>query len=149
MSRSEASSRGLSFLEANRIAPGTLRYFNQEVSEFEQWLISNALGASTQEELDTVLLEYLDHLFFEGWNHDRGEKLLAGLAHLAPLTRKGYSLEPIRARAALRGFKRLAHGASRTPLVWQGFLAIVGAEAYRNVFELSLALVIGWVGQLY
>ncbi|CAK0804444.1 unnamed protein product [Prorocentrum cordatum] len=82
---------------------------------------------STPLEIDLALVEHLEDLYFNGFNHDAGEKVVASLEFRTPeLKVPGSTLLP-RAKNALRGFRRLAPGLSRAPFPWLALCAMAGA----------------------
>jgi integrase len=118
------------------------------VSEFASWTGIARPETLAGAELDGHVTRYLDHLFLEGYNHERGDKLLAALLHLAPgLGRAAQGSFP-RARAAMKGFRRLAHGLSRSPLPKEAAFALIGHSLALGRREFALALLIGWDAML-
>ena len=92
--------------------------------------------------LDTMMLEYLETLYFEGHNHASGDRLMAALEYRDTQIKKGRRTVPKRARDALREFRRLAPGLSRAPLPWVALTALVGAALHINEELFALALVV-------
>ena len=84
-----ARRQGLSFLQANSVGPTTAALFSQEVAEFQQWVETNQLETDDAKLVDQHLLALLDEMYFDGHNHEKGERLLVGHAFLNPDMRKG------------------------------------------------------------
>ena len=139
---------GLTFLQANKAQKRTRTYYNKEAEDFERWRVENAIGSTRSKTLDRCLAEYFDHLFFEGHNHEKGDKVLAGVVYQRPKLQAGKAGDFPEAKAALKGFRRLAHGASRLPLGKPVMYAMVGESAAVGDLEMSLAIFIGWDGFL-
>ena len=81
---------------------------------------------ATAAEPDALLPLYLDEVFFGGYNHSRGDRLLS--AARLRLPDSGLT-DPRRLEgvlAALKGFKRLARGHTRAPLAKQLVVAALG-----------------------
>lgn len=144
----EATESGLSFLEMNRVQTRTAHSYCKEVAAFDQWVNEQKQSTATPDKFDHALLEYLDNMFFEGWNHERGDRLISSLAFLIPHAHRGGKWDPHRARRALRGFRRLAPGRSRVPLPWLAAAAMIGCALHLKMDEFALALLISWVGHL-
>ena len=144
----EATESDLSFLEMNRVQTRTAHSYCKEVAAFDRWVSEQKQSTDTPAKFDRALLEYLDSMFFEGWNHERGDRLISSLAFLLPHAHRGGKWDPHRARRALRGFRRLAPGRSRVPLPWLAAAAMIGAALHLKLDEFALALLISWVGHL-
>ena len=90
-------------MQASRAQPQTVAYYRVIMGEFEQWAAEQGLKLDTVDRLDQALTAHMDSLFFEGYNHDRGEKLVAAVKYFdADGSRQSVDALP-RARAALRG----------------------------------------------
>ena len=139
--------QGTFFLEISTVRGATADLYDTYLANFERWA-----GVSVRElgpkELDTYLLDYWEHLYFEGENHAEASKLLAALEYRYPQLKKGSAAAPTRARQALRGFRRLAPGRSRAPLPYVGLMAMVGTALRRDLKEVALALLICFIGYL-
>jgi hypothetical protein len=143
-----AASRGLSLLQDQKVQDGTRAYFHVAMTEFTEWTGIAHPETLAPAALDGHVTRYLDHLFLQGFNHERGDKLLAALLHAAPeLGRAAQGSFP-RARAAMKGFRRLAHGLSRTPLPREAAFALIGHALALGRQEFALALTIGWDAML-
>ena len=142
--RATAGAKGLSLLQFARAGVRTQAYLEKELLSFEQWAVSRKIPMRDFDEVDRAVVEYLDHLFLQGAAADHGDKLLLALSHRHPEMSKGCPANPFRARAAMRGFRKLAHGLSRAPLPRQGLLAMVGAALHLKWHEFALALLLGW-----
>ena len=146
--KDNADNVGLSFLELKRVEAKTATAYCKEVGDFQAWSCLNQVRTSSPLLLDKALLEYLDYCFFEGYNHDRGDRLISSITFLLPDAHRGGKWEPVRAKAALRGFRRLAPGRSRAPLPWLGAAAMIGCALHLGLREFAFALLISWAGHL-
>ncbi|CAK0883302.1 unnamed protein product [Prorocentrum cordatum] len=139
--------QGAFFLEVSTVRGATADLYDTYLATFESWA-----GVGVREmmdgELDTSLLDYWEHLYFEGENHPTASKLLAALEYRYPQLRKGCPAAPTRARHALRGFRRLAPGRSRAPLPFVALMAMIGAALSQGLKDLGLALFICFIGYL-
>ena len=73
----------LSFLEHNAVKKETAQSYSARLEEFKIWLHSNGIRPLSVSHLDVVIVEYFEDLFFQGFNHDEGEKLLASIGHFS------------------------------------------------------------------
>ena len=89
---------------------------DEVIKGFEQWAGQTLPQMLSDNLLDTMMLEYLETLYFEGHNHASGDRLMAALEYRDTKIKKGRSLDPKRSRDATRGFRRLVPGLSRVPL---------------------------------
>eukprot|EP00959_Pyramimonas_sp_CCMP1952_P284037 5937145-Pyramimonas_sp.AAC.1 len=69
----------LAFLQAHRVRKGTARYLTKEWEEFQQWCLERRLPVELGDPLDRAAAQYVDWLYFAGYNHERGDKLLASI----------------------------------------------------------------------
>ncbi|CAK0791906.1 unnamed protein product, partial [Prorocentrum cordatum] len=144
----EAAAAGLGYMQASRAQPQTVAYYRVILSEFERWAEEQDLKLETPEEMDQALSAHMDSLFFEGYNHDQGEKLIAAVKYY-DVHGVYQSVEALpRARAALRGFRKRAPGQSRAPLPRPGLAALVGAALFLGMQELAMALEVAWCAYL-
>ncbi|CAK0790077.1 unnamed protein product, partial [Prorocentrum cordatum] len=141
---SMAAVEGLTFLQTSRAGHGTQLHYQRAYTDFLDWSQGEKLRLSTVVDLDRALASYLDHLFFDGWNRDQGEKTSAAVLFFHPsqgLKRPG-ALEG--SRAALKGFKKMAPGKTRRPLPKQGVFAIIGAGVFCGLLDFCLGLLVAW-----
>ena len=116
------------------------------MEEFATWANLNDVRKLMSIPLDSTAAEYMDYLFLEGFNHERGDKLLAALGHRFPALRRGRGQNFPLARAALQGFRFHAHGTSRSPLPLQAVFAMIGLACHFCWLEIALAIALGWDG---
>ena len=69
----------LSFPQGREVSPPTLQHFHAEACEFRAWARRARLQLGTAHALDRAVVEYLDKLFFDGFQAERRDKLLAPL----------------------------------------------------------------------
>ncbi|CAK0841243.1 unnamed protein product, partial [Prorocentrum cordatum] len=141
-------SRPLGFLESRRVTEKSRDTLCREVGAFREWCRAHRKDVSSRTMLDEALVEYLDCLYFDGYNHERGDKLLSGLAFEEPMFRRGGVEDLARARAALQGFRRLAPGQARMPLPRPEFAALLGAGIVALGLDFGISLAIAWDGGL-
>ncbi|CAK0904966.1 unnamed protein product [Prorocentrum cordatum] len=140
--RSPGSDLALSFLESRRVTDKSRDTLGREEGAFRAWCLEQRKDVSSRAALDETLVEYLDCLYFDGYNHERGDKLLSGLAFKGPKFRRGGELDLARARAALQGFRRLAPGQARMPLPRPEFAVVAMG------LDFGISLAIAWDGGL-
>jgi len=138
-----AQAEGLTYLQDAKVSEPTRDYLARVVQEFRAR--EATLPPDPRRTLDTALAEYFDHLFFLGYNHEKGDKVMAGLAHFSPQLRRTHkgSNYP-QASAALAGFRLRAHGVSRDPLPRPVVFAIIGEMVAAGHRMEALGTFIGW-----
>ena len=128
---------------------GTAGAYGKSVKEYLDWMGAAAILATNTAELDAAGCEYLEHLFFEGYNHDAGDRLLASLWYcLLLLTTLGKAALPWMQRS-LRGFRRLAPGTSRAPLPYLAAIALIAAAFHLGEMLFGVALLVQFIGHLH
>jgi len=140
----QAATLGLTLLQASRVQETTLSRFCAEYADFKAWSRKRGLEPATVGELDNVGAEYLDHLFLEGYQAERGEKLIAAFQTLHPALGTASTGSLPLMRSGMRGFRKLAHGYSRAPLVLEAVYAVMGQLVASSRAEMGLALLVGW-----
>ena len=129
-----------SFLEQSSVTPKVLERYQSEVAGFTAFAGSQPLVTDGQ--VDGVLVEYFNYLFFKGWDANKGEQILAGLMCLAPeFSRAGHRQLP-RAFRCLKGWRRRAPGRSRRswPLaLWAG---VAWRLVERGLLQMAVFLMI-------
>jgi len=91
------------------------------------------------------ILEYLDHLFFEGWNLADGTKLLAAVRHHYPAFRLKGTVSLSRVERSLQGWKRHSPARFRSPLPWHAVTAIAGYLLNRGLWWESVAILMAFI----
>ena len=128
-----ARNMGLSFLQMQQVTEDSRSNLTREVDAFGEWCLVRGFSApKTAAELDELIPSYLDEIFFDGYNHDRGEKLVSGLRFMLPTAGLNDRHALSGTLAALKGFRRLAHGATRSPMARQLLLCGVGSALRRG-----------------
>ena len=148
LARDDAGQGLLTFLEVNSVKSGTAGLYNKVLNDFYLWMKDVDMEFETWDELDQLVCEYLEHLYFQGYNHDVGDKVVAALRYSSPcLTGLGKCVM-LRAQRSLRGFKRLAPGSSRAPLPYLGIMAMIGAAFHVQAGPFGMALLTQFIGYL-
>ena len=135
-----------SFLVVNTVNLGTAVGYDEHIRKFVEWAHLDAIESLSASLLEPLIIEYFESLYFEGANHDAGDRLMAALEYRDRRLRKGGECDMRKAREALRGFKRLAPGLSRAPLPYVALCGLIGAAASINRRDFGLALLIQFCG---
>ena len=138
--RAQARAKGPPFLEINRARPTTAVDYQDHVAKFTDFAGASVKHLLGKGQLDRAIVEYLEHIYFEGAGADSGNKLVAAIEYVEPRTRKDGPNELRRAREALRGFRRLAPGLSRAPMPLVALYALAGAALFLNEPKFAVSL---------
>jgi len=131
----------IGFLQANAVRNGTAFNYEVELTAFLGWLEENNMNPGSVEALDTAVNEYFEHMFFLGYQHDKGEKLLASIGHFTQkFGKKGCLL--VSAHRALKGWRRLTPGRSRSPVPYPMLMLLVNSALFLNMPLLAVAMYI-------
>ena len=140
--------QALSTLERGTVRPTTEKRYLGLAADFADWTGNPQWDLLPVEKIDLMIVEYLEELFYAGYNCNTGEQIVASLIYSSPmLSRLGKASLPRGARA-LRGFRKLAPGASRAPLPWVGVAAMIGAAFNTGQERFALALLIQFIAYL-
>ena len=96
----------------------------------------------SDEHVERISFEFLDHLYLEGHESGAENKLVVAVEKLSPaLAKEGKARLP-RVRAALKGFKRMAPSQSREPApqVWAS--AIAGVLLHKKKGSMALMVML-------
>ena len=138
----------LSALESRSVRPQTQKQYQQAVEELLAWCSRNRLSVATSDELDRAVTDYLDEMYFDGWNRHVGSGLLAALQHFWPQLGYRTELELPRSRRALRGWGALAPATTRMPMPWLGLMGVVGVLIYSGRLLQAIAVLTMFQGCL-
>jgi hypothetical protein len=148
-SAKEARLAGRSFLEVNTVQLRTATSYEKCVRDFVTWLGTNTLPKEmNQATLDQSLVEFLEHLYFDGATSDAGSTLIAALEYHDRRIKKTGALDPKRARDAMKGFRRLSPGFSRSPLPFCALCGLIGAAMIHGRRNLAVAFLVQFCGYL-
>ena len=114
---SVVDSSGLSFLERQSVAPGTLAVYQQVYQEFLGHCRRSRLATRTASQADRAVVHRLHQMFAEGELSAESQKLVSVVKKFRPELRRTGSLP--RSLTAIRGFRRLCPPATRQPLPWE------------------------------
>ena len=135
----------LSFLELNTVRRATANQYTKHLEDFKTWLRQAQVKADTPNVLDLLLMEYMEHLYFLGYNHSQGDSLLAALRyHDDCLNNRTLP----RVHRSMLGFRRLAPGTSRAPLPYVAVLAMAGCAMASGCKEFATMLLVQFCGYL-
>ena len=135
----------LSFLEWNTVRAPTASGYEEKVNKFNKWLRDNSIEVTNEFSLDLALTEYLEDLYFRGYNHSEGDALMASLKYFSHALATARPDPLPRASRSLRGFRRLAPGCSRAPLPWVAVCAMAGAAVADGSYLFAVALILQFV----
>ena len=140
-----ARHEAITFLAANTVRPGTYEQYARAEATFQKWLGSRrSVRRLPQANLDRLVEEYMEHLYFEGATSGEGSTTLAALEYFDPSLSDALPLT----RRALRGFRRLAPGGSRAPLPFVGLMILVGCAMTRGAPLMAIAYLLGFYAYL-
>ena len=79
---------GLNLLDGNAVAPGTMDSYRRAVTDFELYAseIGQHLDWKNGVEIEGTCLEYLDLLFTQGFGPEVGDRLMAAIRTISPIT---------------------------------------------------------------
>ena len=140
----EARALGLTFLQKEKVGTLSQPVLLREWRCFLAWARNNGLSQASPEACLEKVPIYLDKLFFEGHGHDRGDKLVCAMRYLFPGSAMRDPQKMDGTLAALKGFRRLAHGQTRSPMAKQFLYSMVGLASYRGDQPMAVALCLGW-----
>ena len=107
---------GLSFLERNSLAPGSLGLYRERYHLFLRQRRQQRLPLRSSRQVDDAVVKMLHTMFEEGELSAEAQKLISVVKKFRPQLRGAGTLP--RSQTAVRGFRRLAPPCTRQPLPW-------------------------------
>ena len=118
----EARDRGKRLLEENSVRAVTSKRYFEVLDEFLEWTKLSTAERKEPTKLDIAIVEYLEHLYFEGYGSSAGSFLAAAIKHVDWIP-DAKTLQ--RSHRALKGYARLTPSQSRGPLPLVGAAAMI------------------------
>ena len=109
----------LSYLQRASVRPRTRTLYSQAWEELIVWCRLMSMSFSTEQEMERSLLDYFDHLFFEGAHHSKGSRVLTAVLFFRPEWSRQRGQFLVKTRQALRGWAKLTPSMSRLPTPWE------------------------------
>lgn len=122
-----APTPGLGILQSASVTPRTLRAYSGHHQRYQLWLARHVLRPCTEAEHDEALSRHLDELYLDGEGSATGQKVFASVLFYEPSLAGRSGAKMPRARASLKGWKKLAPPTSRLPLPFEVMAGIVNA----------------------
>ena len=137
---------GLTPLEAAAVLPSTASAYRLAVSRFAEWCTITNRNWTAAENLDPVLVDFLNFLFLDGANMGEATQTVAGLKHFLPgmgatTVAKGWP----RVHRALRGWGKLAPTSQRLPIPRAVAMAIAGVLALMGCPRMACFVALSFV----
>ena len=132
------------FLERAAVLPGTQTDYLARVQEFIRWCHRHRLDWDCAEQLDDVIVNFLDREFFRGLSPSDGGKLLGALQRYIPRIRSNGDWALPRARRALKTWQLLAPAFQRLPLPWVCLCAMLGWCLFRRQVAAAIHLLVAF-----
>ena len=105
--------QNLSLLESRAVMVSTSKQYSQELNQFMDFARPRGLDTKDEMMMDGMMVEYLNHLFLQGHQSYRADRLIAAVLHYYPeYGRMGAKRLP-RTWKAIRGYRKLTPGKSR------------------------------------
>ena len=135
---------GLTYLEQRSISKAVLTDYRRRAQAFATWASENRRDWKDSAELDSVLVEYFNLLYFLGHSGDDASKLLAAVKFfVANLSRWGTETLP-RCSRALAGWGKCVPRRSRQPLPWLVVAALAGVLLRWQLTEHVVAMILSF-----
>ena len=118
----------LSLLERRAVGLATEKMYVKEYEEFMTFARPRGLNLDHAEKVDALLVEFMNLQFLSGHQAYKGDRLIASWMHHRVMFSKVGAKRIPRALRALKGWRRLCPGRSRTPYplaVWCGMAALM------------------------
>ena len=80
----QARESGTSFMEVNRVGYSSALHYDRDSLDFMKWVKDNRLESELMDDLDEILIEYFEKLYFDGESWEAWSKTLAALEYRNP-----------------------------------------------------------------
>eukprot|EP00930_Biecheleria_cincta_P067890 TRINITY_DN5483_c0_g2_i1.p1 TRINITY_DN5483_c0_g2~~TRINITY_DN5483_c0_g2_i1.p1 ORF type:complete len:379 (-),score=63.39 TRINITY_DN5483_c0_g2_i1:250-1386(-) len=133
----------LSLLELWSVLPSTVQDYLKRVVLFCQFCQRSRLGWNNLQDLEEVLLQMFDRMFFHSTPAEDASKLMAALKFVLPMLQEFALARGLpRAHRALQGWKKAVPAQQRLPFPWVCLTAVIGVFLWENHFWESLCLLV-------
>ena len=139
----QALQGGLSLLEREAVAPPSQKDYARRVAQLRTWMLKSGGRLVAEDSVIPWILEYMDHIFFEGETVEEGRKLVAALRHVFPgFAGRGGTVSMHRVERALKGWGRHSFHVARPPLPWIAATAIIGHCIHHGHHNTAMAFMV-------
>lgn len=135
----------MTYLESRSVKEPTRLDYIRRMEEFNRWLGPHVIPISQHEEVDNILVEYLQDLFESGAKLDAGIRIHAAIRFLHPSLGKISTGSLPRCVRALKGWKNADPPLQRVPLPLEAFGAILGFFLAMNKIQMVVHLFLQWM----
>lgn len=115
--RLRASKGEMSILEMSSVKEPQRRDYSRRLDAFYEFVGLHQIDIHLEEGLDAALCDFADHLYLNGEGADAGWKLKAALEFVRPEAMRRSDLFLPRFRRALKGWRKMAPGQTRLPML--------------------------------
>ncbi|CAK0857433.1 unnamed protein product, partial [Prorocentrum cordatum] len=122
-----ARRHGFTSLQMAKIGPRSRAQYQKFHQAFLDWSSREGQPLDTDLQIDQALSRYMDYLYYEGFNADAGEKVLAAVVFHGPVE----GMELPGARRALAGFRRRASAREARLRPPSDLVSMVGASLVK------------------
>jgi hypothetical protein len=132
-------------LQSSSVAEATKQSYLRSVEQFYSFCDVHGLRHEKASDLDQALTEYMNASYLDGEHSFVGSRLLSALSFVRPSLGRPRDMCVPLAKQALRGWKKLAPGSSRSPLPWEFICGIAMLQIAQGQWDVALAILIGTV----
>lgn len=104
-------------LETASVSSGVRKDYANRLNDFYQFASFHLLPLRNEAELDIAVSDFMDELYLNGEGVDAGNKLRAALEYDRPEAARAGSLNLPKTKSALKGWRKLAPGQTRMPML--------------------------------
>ena len=136
------SSPGLSFLECLQVKGPTKKRYTVLVQTLLRWCSQRAMTWNTDHELDNLLVNYFDELFFKGQSVEVASSTIAALRMFLPDLKRGAHANVPRSMMVIRTWRKRCPAKQRLPFPLIALMAMAGWVLWQH---LSPWIVLKWL----
>ena len=133
---------GLSFLESNAVAPGTVDSYRRAVGDFE------AYATEIEQQLNWTRAVEVEEICTQGFGSEVGSRLLPAIRMMFPWCSHHGDLDMPRTVKALKGWPRLTPSSSQWPLKWTMVAAAMVTLWRRKKPVVAAAITLSYMAYL-
>jgi hypothetical protein len=131
---------GMTYLETRSVRQPTINDYQRRIDSFLGIVRQMDMAWSNARELDCVVVEVLESMFFAGRRADEGSRLVAAIKFFIPdVSRMGEAFLP-RCSRALKGWSLTAPGNQRLPMPVEVMGAMAGYMLHQSQPQMAMRL---------
>jgi integrase len=128
------------YLLAASLDPKTQKKYKLAVCEFLQWIRDNNEDATTPDDFDDLLMDYIHELYGSGKGKSKATNTVYGIINYLPKLKKKLN----GSKLCIKGWNKLHKSKSYPPLTWQLAMVIALQMTRRRKYDMAVGVLLAF-----